>query len=153
MQISHFPDIFSRVDYPSHIHDRTTALHYAVLGKCKEAIDLMLDMGAKINEKDTDGWTPLHVAVLSESKAIIELLLKRGACSPMSTNTGPTLRQITTDKEILNLLETHQSIDEFYADRGDEPHASSTLISRELQAAGTMISKLITEDVFQGAED
>ena len=127
---------------------KTTPLHYAVLGKRKEAIELLLDKGAKINETDTDGWTPLHVAVVSKSKAIIELLLKRGASSPMRSTTGPTLRQITKNEAVLNFLGSHQPIDELYADRGDKSHASSTLMSQELRAARTAISKLITEDVY-----
>ena len=60
--------------------DRTstgeTALHAAVRGDSREAIDLLLAAGANPNQQDVDGWTPLFGAC---SREVIRTLRLAGA--------------------------------------------------------------------------
>jgi cytohesin len=60
--------------------DRTstgeTALHAAVRGDSREAVDLLLAAGANPNQQDVDGWTPLFGAL---SREVIHTLRRAGA--------------------------------------------------------------------------
>ncbi len=50
------------------------------LGIDTEAIvQLLLDKGANIEAKDTDGWTPLMSAAVNGHEAVVQLLLGKGA--------------------------------------------------------------------------
>lgn len=42
--------------------DGNTALHWAILHKCKETIPMLLSAGADINAANNDGETPLRIA-------------------------------------------------------------------------------------------
>lgn len=44
-----------------------------------ELIQVLLEYGAKINEKDEDGWTPLHLACQLGVTRLISYLIKKGA--------------------------------------------------------------------------
>ena len=60
--------------------DRTftgeTALHSAVRGDSREAVDLLLAAGANPNQQDVDGWTPMFSAL---SREVIYTLRRAGA--------------------------------------------------------------------------
>lgn len=48
----------------------------------------LLDAGADIQAKDSDGWTPLHHAAFGASKPLVEELIKRGADVNAKDNDG-----------------------------------------------------------------
>ena len=56
-----------------------TPLHYACYYGNKNAMDLLLDLGANINSVDNNNLTPLHYAIKSGNEKIIKKLLVRGA--------------------------------------------------------------------------
>ena len=65
-----------------------TPLHWmATLGN-HQAIKILMDSGAEINEQDVDGLTPMHAAVLSRQlTAVIELRIL-GADPSIKDNQG-----------------------------------------------------------------
>jgi ankyrin len=68
---------------PSFVHARdaggTTALHMACEGRQKEALELLLHAGAKINQCDHKGSSPLHVACQAGFRHGVYKLLTMGA--------------------------------------------------------------------------
>ena len=65
------------IDVPSELG--YTPLHYACRKGCKNAVDLLLDLGANINARDNEGNNCLHFAVLSNNTSLLKKLLVRGA--------------------------------------------------------------------------
>lgn len=57
----------------------SSPLLWAITGQDVEAITLLLDHGADINETTTAGSTPLHKAAVTGNAALVRLLLARGA--------------------------------------------------------------------------
>ena len=85
-----------------------TPLHYACYYKSKNAIDLLLDLGADINAKDIDGKTILSYAVTSGSERIIKKLLMRGADKEIKDENGKKCIDLAIENnniEIINLLQ------------------------------------------------
>ncbi|PNH05411.1 Ankyrin repeat and protein kinase domain-containing protein 1, partial [Tetrabaena socialis] len=54
-------------------------LHKAVVGGYKEAVEVMVSVGADLDVKDKAGATPLHIASQSSSVEMAEMLLRAGA--------------------------------------------------------------------------
>uniref|UniRef100_A0A0K8SLG9 Uncharacterized protein n=1 Tax=Lygus hesperus TaxID=30085 RepID=A0A0K8SLG9_LYGHE len=75
-------------------------LHYAILHRHSEMIELLLEAGAMVNIRDDHGSTPLIVAAVTAQPTIIRLLLKYGAqvdfCGGLSWKT-PLLSVLQTD--------------------------------------------------------
>ncbi len=67
-----------------------TPLHHAVKEKRIEFVKLVLDMGAKVNERDTYGSTPLIRAAETNNTDVVELLLKKGADIKAKDKSGQT---------------------------------------------------------------
>ena len=45
-----------------------------------EIVQLLIEKGAEVNARDTDGWTPLMLAAMNSSTPeIVQLLLEKGA--------------------------------------------------------------------------
>lgn len=65
------------IDVPSDLG--ITPLHYACIKGSKNAVDLLLDLGANINAVDEDGNNCLHYAVNSNDSKLLKKLLVRGA--------------------------------------------------------------------------
>lgn len=63
--------------------DKRTALHIAATGGHIRVMRLLLDRGARLKEKDREGWLPLHLAGRSNVDAV-QLLLNWG--SPQTRN-------------------------------------------------------------------
>ena len=72
------------IDVPSELG--ITPLHCACIKGSKNAIDLLLDLGANINAVDNDGNNCLHYAVNSNKSTIVKKLLVRGADKTLKNN-------------------------------------------------------------------
>jgi hypothetical protein len=69
-------------DHPGWAHGGEyggTPLHAASESGDKEAAEVLLAHGARINARDDDDWTPLHVAAKWGNKDVAEVLLAHGA--------------------------------------------------------------------------
>ena len=57
-----------------------TPLHHAISKSCIDNAELLLNNGAKIDERDSEGRTALYCSVLhNESKEIVQFLIDHGA--------------------------------------------------------------------------
>ncbi|XP_026178406.1 ankyrin repeat and death domain-containing protein 1B [Mastacembelus armatus] len=69
------------------VHNRT-ALHYAVAGKNKEAVQLLLQRRVKVEQKDKYGVAPIHLAAWFGSLEILKLLVQAGAENKVENEEG-----------------------------------------------------------------
>ncbi|XP_041642381.1 ankyrin repeat and death domain-containing protein 1A [Cheilinus undulatus] len=69
------------------VHDRT-ALHYAVAGRNKEAVQLLLQRRVKVDQKDKYGVAPIHLAAWFGSLEILKLLVQAGAEQKVENEEG-----------------------------------------------------------------
>ena len=67
------------VDINAKSHNGRTPLHSAALKGSSEAVRLLIDSGAKVDEADNKDWTPLHVACQHGHTAVVEILIRAGA--------------------------------------------------------------------------
>ena len=74
------------IDVPSELG--ITPLHFACIRGSKNAVDLLLDLGANINAVDVDGNNCLHYAVNSNNPTLLKKLLVRGAEKTNRNNSG-----------------------------------------------------------------
>ncbi|KAI8329775.1 ankyrin repeat-containing domain protein [Choanephora cucurbitarum] len=52
-----------------------TAVHYAARQNCAEALEVLIESGARIDVYDRQGRLPLHYAIMHGSQAVLKLLL------------------------------------------------------------------------------
>ena len=71
--------------------DGATALHWAVYHDDREAIDLLINSGAKIDVKNREGVTPLRLASLYGNVPLIDRLIKAGADAKQRGPAGETM--------------------------------------------------------------
>ncbi|CAJ1068897.1 ankyrin repeat and death domain-containing protein 1B [Xyrichtys novacula] len=69
------------------VHDRT-ALHYAVAGRNKEAVQFLLQRRVKVDQKDKYGVAPIHLAAWFGSLEILKLLVQAGAEQKVENEEG-----------------------------------------------------------------
>lgn len=69
------------------VHNRT-ALHYAVAGKNKEAVKLLLQRRVKVDQKDKFGVAPIHLAAWFGNLHILKLLVQAGAEQKVENEVG-----------------------------------------------------------------
>jgi len=83
-----------------------TPLMAAVGCKKLAMVQLLLDRGADVHQKDFNNWTALMVAAVYKDKAIMELLLEKGAEIEVKNSDGGTIRGYASrDAEANELLE------------------------------------------------
>ncbi|XP_068455425.1 ankyrin repeat and death domain-containing protein 1B-like [Clinocottus analis] len=68
--------------------DNRTALHYAVAGKNKEAVQLLLQRRVKVDQRDKHGVAPIHLAAWFGSLDIMKLLVQAGAEQKVENEEG-----------------------------------------------------------------
>ena len=77
-----------------------------------EIIEILLDHGARINQRDAKCFTPLMNAVRAERPAAVKILLKRGADISLEVKmetenlTALDLAKLTSNQEIIDILES-----------------------------------------------
>ncbi|XP_061527756.1 LOW QUALITY PROTEIN: ankyrin repeat and death domain-containing protein 1A [Phycodurus eques] len=69
------------------VHNRT-ALHYAVAGKNKEAVELLLRRRVQVDQRDKFGVAPIHLAAWFGSLEILKLLVRAGAEQKIENEEG-----------------------------------------------------------------
>lgn len=87
-----------------------TPLHNAAIYNSKEAAEILLRYGAKVNAKAEYDETPLHVAAKNDSKEIAELLISHGAkinAKDAFEKTAVSIAAENNSKEVLELLLSH----------------------------------------------
>ena len=67
----------------------------------------VLNYDADVNVADSAGWTPLHNAAAYKNPDMVKLLLDYGANRRLRDLKGRTPKDLTTDKECINLLENY----------------------------------------------
>jgi len=69
---------------------RVQALHSAVASRNVETVQLLLEAGAPVNDKQQEGWTPLHAAVHAGHAELVRLLVAHGADPALPNDAGQT---------------------------------------------------------------
>ncbi|XP_077379001.1 ankyrin repeat and death domain-containing protein 1A [Festucalex cinctus] len=69
------------------LHNRT-ALHYAVAGKNKEAVEWLLRRRVQVDQRDKFGVAPIHLAAWFGSLEILKLLVRAGAEQKIENEEG-----------------------------------------------------------------
>ncbi|XP_059192547.1 ankyrin repeat and death domain-containing protein 1B [Centropristis striata] len=88
------------------VHNRT-ALHYAVAGKNKEAVQLLLQRRVKVDQKDKHGVAPVHLAAWFGSLEILKLLVQAGAEQKVENEEGLNIMHcaaVNNHTEILDYI-------------------------------------------------
>jgi len=96
-------------------------LHYMVAVKSKEAVSILLDIGADPNLQASDGSTPLWTAMILKQFEIIQLLVERGADINSREKThGDTPLHAA-------LVEGRKDIAQYLLDHGADPELRNNL--------------------------
>ena len=73
-----------------------------------DCVELLINLGANLNEKDGEGWTALHLSSYSGKIEIVKLLIDKGADINAQDVDGETpLNRAENEKEIADLLRKH----------------------------------------------
>ena len=99
------------IDIPS--ENGITPLHYACIKGSKNAVDILLDLGANINAVDNDGNNCLHYAVISKNESLLKKLLVRGADKNIKNKKGQLPYDLAYEnnyRDIANILSANNSI-------------------------------------------
>lgn len=83
--------------YPIHVA--------ADLGKL-QILSKLIESGANINQKDSDGQTALHYAACNGYAEVVQYLLENGIDRNIICNENQTALDISTDVEIIELLKS-----------------------------------------------
>lgn len=101
-----------------------TALHYAIASRRKEAVEILLLLGALPDKLDPYGRSPLITAVLSQNLDMAETLIRYGApVSQTDLNNSVALHHAAAlgDFYITDMLLYYDSPIDLYDDEGNTP--------------------------------
>jgi uncharacterized protein len=82
------------------------ALLVATLMERKEAVKVLLDNGAEVDFRASDGRTPLILAAGKGNKEIVELLLQAGADASLTDQSGQTAQAVAAAKGFNDIAES-----------------------------------------------
>ena len=82
------------------------ALLVATLMERKDAVKVLLDSGAEVDFRASDGRTPLILAAGKGNKDIVELLLKAGADASLTDQSGQTAQAVAAAKGFNDIAES-----------------------------------------------
>ncbi|XP_049435757.1 ankyrin repeat and death domain-containing protein 1A [Epinephelus fuscoguttatus] len=85
--------------------DSRTALHYAVAGRNKEAVQLLLQRRVKVDQKDRYGVAPIHLAAWFGSLEILKLLVQAGAEQKVENEEGLNIMHCAAINNHTEILE------------------------------------------------
>lgn len=68
--------------------DKNSALHFSIIQKNYEAVELLLESGAEIDAQNIDNRTPLMLAALAGDERLTAILLEYGANTDLKDQTG-----------------------------------------------------------------
>ena len=91
------------IDIPSEYG--ITPLHYACISGSKNAVDILLDLGANINAVDNDGNNCLHYAVNSKNESLLKKLLVRGADKNIRNKKGQLPYDLALENRYENIAD------------------------------------------------
>lgn len=86
----------NEVKIPEKDHD--TALHLAVKENATEAVTLLIQKGANVNSKNSDGFTPIMLAIEKENISMIQKLLEAKADLNQVSYYGDTIFTLIENK-------------------------------------------------------
>ncbi len=110
------------------------ALHYAVFAGQREVATLLLDRGADINARSTNGSSPLMMAVYEGHENLVRLLLARGADRSVKNDRGDGALEWAFKFQRLGIARLVASPQEFVA-AANQPKAQWGPPIRSLPAA------------------
>lgn len=87
------------------LSEGTTALHLAVVSNSPKATNLLLALGANIEEQDDYGQTALHKCVYGSSVDIFGILLDKGANPSKADNMGSTVWHLAAGENSVAILQ------------------------------------------------
>ncbi len=76
----------------------------AIINDKQHSVSWLLTHEAKVNAKDSMGWTPLHYAAHSSKTDVTRALLERGASPSLKNNKGKLPVDIAKSRVIAKLL-------------------------------------------------
>uniref|UniRef100_A0A7S4L221 Uncharacterized protein n=1 Tax=Paramoeba aestuarina TaxID=180227 RepID=A0A7S4L221_9EUKA len=87
-----------------------TALHYACFGQHQDAVEILVKLGAPINQQNLAGDTPLHKAVEKNYFSIAKFLITKGATPDEKNKKGQSPINMSKSTEMRKLLKetTHE---------------------------------------------
>lgn len=107
-------------------HDRSTALLRACQGGHEAVVKSLIERGANIEAKNTDGWTPLFFTVASRNHNLVKYLLQHGADKTVVTKEGTSAEDLAEDDgELRGILQMNHLLQgpEIGVKKSDpEPH-------------------------------
>ena len=100
-------DAGSELNYRNEQNSDRTALHQAVFNSKIGATGQLIDAGADVNPKSSEGWTPLHYAISSANEQLVNTLLDSGADPFTKSDRGWTALHVAayrSDPTILKVV-------------------------------------------------
>ncbi|KAM8761185.1 ankyrin repeat and death domain-containing protein 1A [Acanthopagrus schlegelii] len=85
--------------------DNRTALHYAVAGKNKEAVQFLLQRRVRVDQADKHGVAPIHLAAWFGSLEILKLLVQAGAEQKVKNEEGLNILHCAAINNHTDILE------------------------------------------------
>lgn len=81
-----------------------SAIHAAVAGRSREAVELIVEAGAPINAKQHKGWTALHEVVNKKDVELARYFLAHGADPKLQNDEGKSAIGLAADQGSADLL-------------------------------------------------
>jgi len=104
----------ARTDMAARNPMKVMPLHSAAAGRNSEIVQLLIERGAAVNERQADDFTPLHAAAQNGDLAIIRLLLEAGADPNLrdaEAKTALTFALVEAQTQAVELLRSFGAIE------------------------------------------